>query len=671
MIYNVQDFPREIISGAAVQKKRRGNPAGQGHKHYLDLVTAFDIETTNVKDPACAFMYVWQYALGTDVVVMGRTWEEFKEFLGICMEVMPSGAVMVTYVHNLSFEFAFLSGVYPFHDEEVFAVAPRKVLKCTMFDRFEFRCSYLHSNMSLDAFTKKMGVQHSKLTGSLDYSVMRYPWTELTEEEKAYCVNDVQGLVEALTEEMRRDKDSLYTIPLTSTGYVRRDTKSALVGVNHLWLQSLAPTWHLYAMLREAFRGGNAHANRFYAGEILEKVTSADMSSCYPNVICNCQFPISTFYEAREKYDLDGVLDLIKRRKKALIMRVRLWGVDLRFDWWGCPYLAREKCRNVVDAVYDNGRILSAAYLETTITDVDLRILVAEYTFTSFDVVDLAMARYGKLPQNIIDLTIDYYKKKTELKGNKDPDAAYLYARSKEKLNSIYGMMAQDPVKENMLYADGAWEEADDDPRALLAKANRKCFLVYQWGVWTTAWARYRLEEGVALAGDNFVYCDTDSVKYMGNVDWADFNSRREQDSMSSGAHAMDAAGVEHYMGVFEPDGVYDRFCTLGAKKYVYEENGKLHCTIAGVNKKKGGEELEKHGGIEAFEPGFVFTEAGGTESVYNDDPEPITLHLPGGDVEIRRGVMIRESSYTLGITQEYEFLLHNPRLLRRFGFKD
>lgn len=671
MIYSVDEFPAEVITGTKVKKRGRGNPRGQGKKHYLDLVTAFDIETTNYPEPAVAWMYIWQWQFGPDVTVIGRTWDEFRELQRKLLELMPAGAIMVIYVHNLSFEFAFLSGVYDFKDEEVFAVSPRQVLKCTMLNRFEFRCSYLQTNMSLDAFTRRMGVQHQKLVGDLDYSVRRYSWTQLTDEELAYCVNDVQGLVEAITEELRRDGDTLYTIPMTSTGYVRRDAKRAMSSINYLWLKSLMPTWSVYVMLREAFRGGNTHANRFYADTILQDVHSADRSSSYPDCVCNDLFPVGPFYEAREKYDLDGVVDLMTRRKKALLMRVRLWGVELRFDWWGCPYLAREKCRNVAEGVYDNGRILQAAFLETTITDVDLRIILQEYDFTDFEVVDLCMARYGRLPEPLVECTIDYYRKKTELKGNDDPDAAYLYARSKEKLNSIYGMMAQDPVKDGLLYAGGEWTLEEKDPRELLAISNKKAFLAYQWGVWVTAWARYRLEEGIALAGDRFVYCDTDSVKYLGAIDWTAYNEERMAASTASGAHATDAKGCEHYMGVFEDDGAYRRFATLGAKKYAYEDDKGLHVTIAGVNKNKGAEELAAHGGLEAFEPGFVFVEAGGTESVYNDEPEPFEVQTEDGPVEIRRGVMIRDSEYTLGITEEYEYLLHNPKLLRRFGFRD
>jgi hypothetical protein len=81
--------------------------------------------------------------------------------------------------------------------------------------------------MSLEAFTSKMGVEDAKLD-DFDYEKIRYPWTELTEREMLYCINDVRGLVQALKKEMQLDGDTLYTIPLTSTGYVRRDCKKAM-----------------------------------------------------------------------------------------------------------------------------------------------------------------------------------------------------------------------------------------------------------------------------------------------------------------------------------------------------------------------------------------------------------------------------------------------------------
>ena len=48
----------------------------------------------------------------------------------------------------------------------------------------------------------------------------------------------------------------------------------------------LWPDYECFKLLRAAFRGGNTHANRYYAGEIIHKVTSVDISSSYPSQQC-------------------------------------------------------------------------------------------------------------------------------------------------------------------------------------------------------------------------------------------------------------------------------------------------------------------------------------------------------------------------------------------------
>ena len=183
----------------------------------------------------------------------------------------------------------------------------------------------------------------------------------------------------------------------------------------------------------------------------------------------------------------------------------------------------------------------------------------------------------------------------------------------------------------------------------------KKSWLAYAWGVWVTAWARYRLQEGINLVeqspGAWFVYADTDSVKYMGDVDWTEYNNARIADSKRSGAYATDRNGKVHYMGVYEFDGEYERFRTWGAKKYAYEKKGKLEVTISGVVKDLGGKEL---GSLERFEPGFVFREAGGAEIRYNDHPETEPMMIEGHELVITRNALIRESTYEVGITNDY-----------------
>ena len=108
------------------------------------------------------------------------------------------------------------------------------------------------------------------------------------------------------------------------------------------------------------------------------------------------------------------------------------------------------------------------------------------------------------------------------------------------------------------------------------------------------------------------------------------------------------------------PNQAYCEFSTLGAKKYCYRATpeSELKITIAGVTKKKGGKELEKHGGIKAFAPAFVFKEAGGLDAIYNDDPEVKTYTVEGRKLDITSNVFLKEGFYTLGITAEYEKLL-------------
>ena len=639
-----------------MQKRKKGNQGTTARIKYADIVTAFDIESTRIVEIEQSIMYIWQWQIGIGYTTVGRTWTEFIEFAKRLIARLGENEYIVVYVHNLSYEFQFLRGIYDFREDEVFCLDRRKILKCTMFDHLEFRCSYLHSNMSLATYTDKMGAYHSKIVGEYDYNKIRWPYTLLSEREMLYCVNDVRGLVESIMIEMEHDGDNLYTIPLTSTGYVRRDTKRAVRAERKQLAEKIAPEYSVYKLLREAFRGGNTHANRYYSGKTISNVKSFDRSSSYPDVLCNCEYPITEFLPEKE-CDYSRIIDLMERRGKALLFRVAMCNVHLIDEIWGAPYLAKDKVRNLQGAIIDNGRILSAEYLETTVTDVDFRIILSEYDADSITPYDVYSARYGYLPQSIIDTNIAYYRAKTELKGVSGKEL--LYMKSKNKLNSIYGMMAMNPVRDNIVFRDGDYVQDDTTTKEeRLATANKKAFLAYQWGVWCTAWARYRLEEGIRLVGDGFIYCDTDSVKFVGDANFASYNRQRVKDSKKSGAYATDPKGNVHYMGVYEYEGQYEQFRTLGAKKYCYVVNGKLHATIAGVSKRDGGNELEKAGGIEAFKPGFIFRDAGGTESIYNDAPN-MQYTMPNGEtIEITSNVVIRDSTYTLGLAAEYERLL-------------
>ena len=679
MIYrSYKDAPWPKISQIPIQRRKRGNPGRrEGLRHYADVVCAFDIETTRL-DEDHSILYIWQLQIGPEITILGRSWNELRLCLGRLDRCRKDDAWYVIFVHNLAFEFQFLRGVFSFNENDVFLTDARKPLRADLRGRFEFRCSYRHSNLSLDEYLRKMRIQHRKIKG-FDYMRQRFPWTPLSDDELEYCVNDVLGLVEAIQAEMTMDGDNLYTFPLTSTGYVRRDAKRAMRHTPAGYVKDQLPDLDLFHALREAFRGGNTHANRYLAREVLRGVSSADRSSSYPDTMCNCPYPISAFWR-HPRPDLAYLLEAIGKRGKAAVMRLRLWGLKLKDRFWPVPYLSTDKCRHIKVSswqkesgiAFDNGRILFADYLETTVTDVDFHIILEQYDIADIEVTDLWTARYGKLPPDLLSLIKADYKYKTRLKGVSGEveglDAAVLYGKRKARLNSYYGMTATSPVRASIVLRNGEYVPSGKSEEEQIEEYRRKGWLPYQWGVWTTAWARLRLEEGIRLAGDRCVYVDTDSVKYLGSIDWTAYNAERIAASKASGAWADDPKGNRHYMGVYEDDGFYPEFATLGAKKYAYtDQSGRMHATISGVNKSLGGLELEENGGFSAFlKPGFVFKAAGGNELRYLDK-EDLPVYIDGRKVRRTTSDTISPSTYTLGVTAEYDRLLSESSIFRDF----
>lgn len=658
----VNDFDPDEIKKYPVLKKPKGNPAGRKKSvTYLDCVCAFDIETTTatIKGKEVNFMYIWQFQIDEDVTIYGRTWSEFKFFLFRLRERIP-GKMIVVYVHNLSYEWQYIKSVFNFGQNDVFAIDSRKVVKCVIDNTFELRDSYILTNMSLDAFTRQMHVEHQKLSGiEFNYNKIRYPWTRLSDHELEYCINDVRGLVEAVKAQMDRDGDTLYTIPMTSTGYPRREMKRAMRYYSRQALRDMQPNYEQYLLLKDCFRGGNTHANRYYAGKIVDsrkigaRILSADRSSSYPDVLMNCKFPMRSW--KRGEATKENLRNLIQNGY-AVMFRAEFTDIRLKNPYWPVPYLSTDKCQSA-GVIVDNGRILSAAICQTALTDVDFRILLYEYQFTDITISELYFTEYDYLPKPMRAVICNYYEHKTKLKGNPDPFQELLYNKSKQILNGLYGMASMDPVKESILWTGSEFIEADEDPREILKKNTKRAFLNYAWGCWCTALARYRLEQGIIIAGaDDFIYCDTDSVKYVDHgQSWEKFNEQSRKAAEASGAYAYDSNEALHYMGVYEPDGEYLRFSTLGAKRYAYEDmTGDLHITISGVSKKAASE----MGKLENFKEGFTFYHPGKTEADYVDFPESDQLIVDDKLIEVTSYVIIRETTYNLSLSTSYKNLL-------------
>lgn len=701
----------EYLMDTEILPRPRGNRGGKKQRYY-NALTAFDIETTNLKDIEQSFMYVWQWAFTRPdpeaeiFVVYGRTWEEWQECRDFIISYLEDEALLVVLDHNLSFEFQFLTEYYDFSADEVFAVDYRKPIKCTMLEKLEYRCTFAHSNTSLKVYLQQWNAEHQKLSGDeFDYDKERWPDTELSEVEMKYALHDVIGLCEAYRNEMNYHHDDLYSIPMTSTGYVRRDCKKAWNQINFYDRVSWMPDYTVTKLLMEAFRGGDTHGNRLFATMadrpiINENVHSVDRSSSYPDVLINCMYPLGNWYRLGKKDQIISLADYEKfvyGYERAVVGRVHFEGLRLKKRTWAMPYISKSKCGYVDNYSEDNGRIYGAWHCSLTITDVDWQIIKQEYEWDTGKVyfTDCWYCRYRYLPDFFRDVVRDYYEKKTALKGSPDGSLEEIeYRLSKALLNALYGMAAQKPIKENLCYdhlsgdyilqSDMEIMEKEEEikrslterekreihvglEKELLEKTNKIAFMPFSVGVWVTAWARlelHRMMWEVDSQGGFILYCDTDSVKYIGDVDTSRLNSFYTERSTKNRAFATDRKGITHYMGVYELEYTAKQFAHMGAKKYVYttepNPNGKtwadqhgFHITIAGVEKDKGAKELYEHGGFKAFKDGMKFTDAGGTACVYNDHAYG-WYEKDGRKIWIGRNIYLCPDFYTLGLAPEY-----------------
>lgn len=679
-IYTIKDFPFDTVCTKLLRYRYCG-----GHEvAYIADFGTFDIETTTYQmsiidnEPQYnAFMYHWQFCID-DKVIIGRTWNEFIELLEILRLQLglSHNKYFVIYVHNLSFEFQFFRNFV--NITKVFAMERRKVVKCIVNDAFEFRCSWKLSNMGLQKFVSTTpGALYWKKSGDLDYSKIRTPKTPLTDEELAYCYNDVRGLREAILHLLKSEHDTLASIPLTSTGYVRREFRSAINAnpANHYLFKDLRLKPLEYGLLKTATRGGNCHCNPTMSGALDERnvfspVGSFDMSSAYPAVMTQCKFPMSAFL--KRKNDLSIIDKLISDGTHALLIDCVFYNLKIK-SLDTIPYIPKAKCTKLWNPRIDNGRVLSADFCGMVLTDIDWKIIKSQYKFDAHvDIFHLYSAKYDYLPIELRQKVIEQYTDKCKLKWG-DP---YLYMKYKNKINADFGMMLTDICRREISFNPTSKENPfslepwNIDGSMARYYNSRNSFLAYQWGVWVTAHCRNRLQKAIDRVGIDSLYCDTDSLKFVGEHD-SDFEELNEEIlaeadkcQLLTSCDVTDPDGRTHHyqLGVWEKEKTYESFKSLGAKKYAYTYPGdpNLHITVAGLSKTKGAEWLTKHGGMDKFSITTMIPagSSGRTVSSYIDYDKPYTLLFNGEKILTGSAIAIYNTSYTFSITKEYQELL-------------
>lgn len=647
IVYNYKDFPYQKFTFCETVRKNKTS--------YLNISAAFDIESTTIpanypgvyNEKPMAFMYHWQFCI-KDCVVFGKRWEEFIEllhFLELKLQ-LNNFRKLVVYVHNLPYEFQFMKDFI--HIQSIFAKAKRKPIKVDT-GCIEFRCSYALSNMSLGKFCENSSLcTYYKMVDTYDYRKIRTPDTPMDNDELAYCYIDVRGLCQCIDTLLL--EDTIVSIPLTNTGYVRREYRHACNNKEYRKLfERLAMNEHDYVMCRKAFRGGNTHANRAYTYMVCHSIYSMDLQSSYPAAMLLDDYPMSKFQQVKvtSQYQLDRYVN-----EFCCVMNITIF--DLYTDD-SMPYIDIAHCYEKTDIKNDNGRVLSAKMVSLHCTNIDLKIIRETYQYSGLLINDCIIAKKGKLPREIRETMIKYYIVKTQLKGVDGKE--YEYMKAKNRTNSGFGMMVTDIAHSEIIFSGNEWSEQKPD----IAKAledyykSKNSFLAYQWGIFVTANARWRLYQGQKIVKNDNHYQDTDSLKFH---DWRllkEFEKMNVETIKLCEAADVPAYaernGKRYYLGIWDFDGYYKKFITLGAKKYAYvDRKNKLHTTVSGMSKKLGAKAV---GNIYNFRIGKVYHDIGRTTAYYNDMP-PQQITVDDCTFLSASNIGIVDTTYELGVTNEY-----------------
>jgi hypothetical protein len=669
----IQRLLRKIAEGSRDKVRTK-------KQKYINLPCALDIESTSttVNGEKVAYMYLWTFAIGEHIIIQGRTWPEWQtamEMLAACM--VDDEYNLLIYVHNLEFEFQFMRGYVEI--TEVLTANRRQVIVAKTSLGIEFRCSYKLSGKGLASLAgdvKSMSIK--KLTGNLDYSKVRHARTKLTRREYAYALNDVLIIVGYIRDCIGRE-GHINKIPLTATGYTRRHFREACLYGRHQSYRKKVHACNLtietYTLMREEFGGGFGHASGLNVMHTHTDVQSWDENSAYPTMCLAYKFPASDFFPEvnPQKYDYH-------LHRHACLFRVRMTNVQPLII--AEHPLSESHCRHLKKATVDNGRIVAADYLETTLNEVDLQVIKRYYS-ADIEMFDFHYAYKRYLPREFVETLLELYEAKTKLKGVQGREEDYMIAKG--KFNAAYGMMVEAVIKDDMQYINGEWVEIDIDAEEAITDYNKspKRFLYYAWGCWVTAYARRALLHVIAQLDDAHIYGDTDSSKCKEGHEDVFINYNRyitKQLYRICDYYGIDrkrlapetAAGVKKPLGVFEHEADYREFKTLGAKRYMYiDKSGKLHTVISGVNKKMGAEWFKSKAEQLGTSPFDLFDDdliipyegCGRLTHTYIDTPASgyiVDYRGKRGRYDARSSSHLSNGQYTLNLLDSYIDYIHD-----------
>ena len=656
--------------------------------YYATDFLVADTETSHTSE-SDAWIYQWALKVKS-TYIYGRTPSEFIKLLAKMSEFykLRDDKKIILYIHNAAYDIQYLKHFLRRYDPDVkiLCTDAHSVLTCDIFG-FRILCSYRLTNCSLAVLAKNYATLYEKAVGEIDYSHVYYQDDELPAENWYYMFSDVASQMDGIRGYLNTMGYAYaYEAPITSTGFVRNDTR-AESRTDTSWRETFTTTQldlDMYYLCRWGFMGGVTISSFLYSGQTIRgDLGHDDFISSYPGRQELDYFPIgapSWYGEIENRKELQFVLDTY-----CCVFELTLYDVHIKPGIYA-PYIPSSKCIGLINPVRCNGKIVYAERLTIAVTEVDFKWIDRQYTFNKISINNMLVFRRGKLPKWFRKVVYKYFENKCSLKHS-DP---IMYSKSKSFLNAIYGMTATAIIRDKYemgddmtfspkKYGDDAEEAVKNKRVEDLKQLNQyyrsyNSFLPYQWALWTTAWARDALFTMIEVVGyENFLYCDTDSVFYIKTPENV---KRMEEYRKQCEKRAIDA-GVnvgEKCLGAPAPEPPIRAFRSLHAKCYAVEEMNdageyELKVTIAGIPKKSikwiDGKPIEKTnadelGNIDNLNDGFVFSHNGGTRCIYSER-EIENININGHMIELASAAVIenitKEISDTMYSIEDGNFI--------------
>lgn len=546
-----------------------------------------------------ACMYIWQQAFGLDdTVIIGRNWQEYFTLLkALKLRFnLSNNKRFIIYDYNLHYEQQWIKDRFLwnlkgyeslFSDKVCYYISTFMIEdndKYMEFEGFEFKDLLILTGTKLEKINALMGPYKDKahkLTGKLDYDLVRHSDTPLNNDELAYAIYDCivcNWYIKNKMDEYGRIID----IPMTKTEETKRRVSDRVLYTNpnikskkdskyikyRNFIKGLKINFNQYQMIKRAYEGGFTHAAYKRARKVwLNCILSADISSSYGAICCMMRFPITAYVFKKYVKTLEDAYKYIYDDKYTCIFDAHFHNIRPRYDKIRdldfedvdniisiTKIEELTKYRDDIKTIYtagvdrkhpdqsplfnNNGRMIRAMDIYYTTNDVQFKNIVDFYDFEYVEFDNFQVAEADYLPKDLILAILDMYQTKTKYKPwDKQPDTeeGLMYLRSKTDISSIYGIMSQDPLKLSYTYTyENGYSEKQEESK--LYKGNEeefnnilasklsdkldkstKSFTAYNFSHLVTAYARRQLFKLIIAAGDNFIYSDTDSVYFIKN----------------------------------------------------------------------------------------------------------------------------------------------------------